>query len=400
MAAKLALTVFLAKYFTLSDVGKYGLLQGLIGTTPAVFGVGINYFMARHLVGAVDQKIFFVLRDRLTLTFLFSLIGAGLLALVVNRLEQKISIGPIFFLLIVSECIALDVFQALIGLGRSFAANVLLFIRTALWVLLFMIFGILFSSYRTFDALILWWSLGNVFSVFCACIYLMRYRQPEILKTNFDFGWMKVPFLNWGMIYLADIAIVWQLYIDRFILGAFHTVEDVGRYTLYFALAGSVSLLVSSGIIQPSLNRFVSAFRADACIWAELIKSRLKLVIISFICIAGAALFTAFFLLPYFFEVATFRDGWLEVVLMLGAMFFRTLSDFVTLCFYAAENDRVSAGWNLFGILFSSGLVLLGAAFGNLLTVCFAIFCASLFLAFFRLLMLARLLRNLRIISN
>lgn len=260
LVAKLVLTVYLARHFSLEDIGAYGLIAGLAAAMPALVGWGITYFTIREVVGEPPLRIGAMMRDRLMVSVVSALLGVLVLfgANTAGWLPQ----GPLFWLvawIVVMEVLAFDIQLPLVSSGRPILANTLLFVRSALWIFPLVGVGLVWPEFRTLEVLLWFWAVAVTLNIPLVWLALRSWPWREIAAHKVDRAWLKRRLTGGGLVYVSDIGLVGMLYADRYIVAHFLGMAEVGLFTLCWTLANAVYTLVQAGVLQLLTPKLVAA---------------------------------------------------------------------------------------------------------------------------------------------
>ena len=218
LGSRFLLAMFMARFMTLQDIGTFALLAGAAGLLPSVAGFGLNFFMARQIVGIGHDEAIGIARDRLSISILAgALCSAILLALVQNDLLQLPFSPWLAIAILMLELLAFDLQVALLARSRSTVANALLFFRSGAWVIPFMALAWALPSFRTIGWLAWFWLGGIAISHLCLG---WRYRKDYVAGLR-GFGRNQGAFAatvgsSATKIYLSDLGLAGSVYIDRF----------------------------------------------------------------------------------------------------------------------------------------------------------------------------------------
>ena len=353
LSGRFALTIFLAKYLDFEAVGAFGLLAGLAGMTPAIIGFGVNYFLAREIVGAGPLRAGRLLRDRLVITVTMLLLySSAFAALSIIGVLNFPYVG--LTLLIVSlECLSFDIHMNLISLRMPLAANALLFIRSSSWIFPAILIGVLDTHFRTLHFILICWAFGLLANFAALAVVFRKWPVTQILKSAVDTQWIRSKLRGGWYIYLNDVGIAGQLYLDRFVVNHFLGLRLTGIYTLYWTMANAVTVLVSSGVTQLALPHLVLAFREGDDSWRKVFSFEvLKVAGVAVLLCAGVAA-AVFGLLPRFGVGQFLASPWL-FLLMLCAVVLKSVSDMFSYGLYSRHRDRAVASVNVAGIIIST----------------------------------------------
>lgn len=269
LAIKFALTLFIAKYLGLEVLGIYGLLASAQIVLPALATFGINQSLARHAVTDDAGSIVSRLGGYLVALGCFYLMGAGMAYLIIPQAKFAnlywLAVG-----LLLLENINSDAYHLLTNRLRPVLANILHSVRSGLWAVLFMGFGLTGAQLHSLYGLLLFWFLGSLVSF----LLLLWSIRDWPFRHLFSSGRKLLLRLR------AQIRESWFLYAngvvttvgtqaDKFIVSAILGLELTGVYVFFFQVGSALSNLHYTGIIQlqrpkvlMSLERGMETFNA------------------------------------------------------------------------------------------------------------------------------------------
>lgn len=354
LVLKFALTLYLARYFTLEEIGFYGLVLGAVAVMPAVLGWGLNYFLSRDVVDISALEAGRLMRDRLLVSVLsYVPVLMVIIALVKAGLLTSLASPWVVAGVLLAEALAQDLHLALIGQRRALLANFLFFMRSALWVPLFIILGFFSDIYRSLDSLFLLWLMGAMLHIPIMMAVLHKWPWKKILTSPLNTTWLMQRLRGSGMIYLSDICQSGVSYADRYIILHFLGLEMVGVYTLFWSLGNALYTLVQAALIQTALPQLVSLFRAGdlKAYWNYWVAYLGKVVAAGVI--LGGGLMLALPLILAWSGKSPFTAYWPLMLLILIGIILRSASDVMRHSFYSRHMDRLLPMLNMFGLAVS-----------------------------------------------
>jgi O-antigen/teichoic acid export membrane protein len=356
LVGRFALTLYLAKHFELSEIGTFGLIAGMAGLLPSLIGCGVNYFLNREIVGADPLRAGTLLRDRLVLTLAMLLLVA--LAFMAARsaglVQAPAGLGLLAFIL-ASECIAFDIHMSLIGLRMPVAANFLLFVRSASWIFPVLVLGMIWPPLRSLGFVFWSWAGGLIASFIFLFVLLRHWPFSAISKTRIDFAWIWGTVRRGWLIYLSDLGIGGQLYLERYVVNDLLGLKLTGVYTLYWTMANAVHVLVTVGVVQVALPDLVEAHGQNKAAWRQtFLRTTGRMLAITVpLCLACAVVVLK--VLPRL-GIEQFASAPDLFCLMLAGVAIRLLADMASYGLYSRNLDTEFAAMNIVGIV--SSLVL------------------------------------------
>lgn len=366
LVGRFALTLYFAKHFELSEIGSFGLIAGMAGLLPSLIGCGVNYFLNREIVGADPLRAGALLRDRLLLTVtMLLLVGIAFgAAHAAGIVQAPASLGLLAFIL-AGECIAFDVHMSLIGLRMPVAANFLLFVRSASWIFPVLVLSTIWPQLRSLGFVFWSWAGGVIASFIFLAILLRAWPFAAIGRKRIDFAWIRRTVRRGWLIYLSDLGIGGQLYLERYVVNELLGLKLTGVYTLYWTMANAVHVLVTVGVVQVALPDLVEAHRgANKVEWRQaFLQATGRMVAITIpLCVACGVVVLK--VLPRL-GIEQFAASPSLFCLMLIGVAIRLLSDMASFGLYSRNLDTEFAVMNIVGIVVSLALsFLLIARFG------------------------------------
>lgn len=164
---KLLLTIFIARYLSLSDMGTYELVTSVLAIAIQLLGMRLDYKVVREIVDAAPLQIATLMRDEAVFYFLnyglLILAAAGLIVFFPGMLDYKIILITTFLSILESFCTVTS--TNFIYLKRPILANFLFFLRSAAWVIPLIGMGFFFPVFHTLEAIFALWFMGILASL-------------------------------------------------------------------------------------------------------------------------------------------------------------------------------------------------------------------------------------------
>lgn len=265
LTSKLVLTLYIAHYLSLSAMGYFGLVNGAVFILMVVLGMRLDYVVARELVGATPVAALSRMRDQAVVNLLNQSLLAllMLLALRINIITLDPKVMLIIFVLSVLENWGDTVFLNFISLGRPLVANLLYFIRTALWVFPAVGFGLVWPELRDPKIIFLSWILSSTGSV-CLALFLWRDMPwKSVMQSRINWDWIRDSVRVCFPFWMGSLGGTAGFYIDRFVLAHNMPLSIVGVATFYISFGGALAALIHSGVLSFSYPRLIAFHRDD-----------------------------------------------------------------------------------------------------------------------------------------
>lgn len=349
---RFALSFYIVSQLGLASAGVYGLAIGAIGIVPATVGWGLNYFVSREVVGHTPATAAPLIRDRLIITFASLLAGTLIAVPVLIWQTGEITQTQILILILLwLETLALDIYMPMIGLELALFANVLVFVRSALWIPIVVGIGFAVPALKTLDMIFIGWILSHLLAIGMLFVYLRRWPMKAGLREEKKLSVLVNRARRAWYIYFSDLGIVGLGYADRFILNALLGLVATGIYSFYFSITNALQTLISTAVVQLALPRMVRAFRGgDPAEWqAELRRQMIKTL--TFAAVFSVGIFLATELIFYFAPPGRFPVFRVLLAIMLLAATIRSGSDLLNVSITSMGRDRMYAVNNVAGVI-------------------------------------------------
>lgn len=364
---RLGVSFYVIGLLGLHAAGIYGLALGAIAIAPALIGWGLNYHLTREIAGRPPAAATPLVRDRLVISLL-SLAGLSLLAVPATVLAAPRGDWPLYALilaLIWLETISLDLFVALLAVERSFLANFLVLIRSALWALPVVGFGLADPRLRTLEFLLAVWIGFHLLALAVLAAKLRRWGVTADLARPIGLAWAAHWLKRRWFIYLSDLGYVGLLYLDRYLVLLMLGLTTTAIYTFYWALANAVQTIVLASVVQVGRPRLVvAASRAAAGEWRSEMRSQLTRTCAVSLGLAALG-FGATTVITLILPPGMIPSDPVLFALLLGATVLRCCSEVLNSGLISRRRDGAYAAVNLSGLTVTLVAVPLAALAGG-----------------------------------
>lgn len=366
LGSKFLLTLFLARYLGLAELGTYGLVVGVVTVVPMFISLGMQNGLSRDMVGCSQQELIIKLKSywKIMAAFyailLLAVLGGSLL------MPQLAVLAMLVFLVIVTEHVGQDIYNYYVSQHKQLVANIILFVKSAGWIFVYIAIALLWAESRTLTALLVFWLAGNVL--------------PLLYFTYVTRGWPWLKTLaekpNFKKIYatrylfVSDVSLATGQYADRYLVTLFLGLEAAGIYVFFWQIGSAVLALVNTSILQIYKPRLIGAHKKqDNAAFSKHMKHAALSSLSTVSALALVAGMLMVVLLPYVKpELVPYE--WLMWLILFGT-FVRTLATLAGFTLYTRSRDKryaaIAVSMSL-GACLANAAVL--AAGGGLMAVC------------------------------
>ena len=265
LGGKLALSLFMGAFFTLAELGVYGLAFGAVMLAVVLFGFRVDYTVSREIAGMPPDKQRDVGMQVVALFTISFVLAApiGILALSAFGLPGGIGMALLIYALCCVEAFANYLYTVTISLKRPALANGLFFIRSGLWPVPVMIAAYLEPQLRTVEFVLAAWLLGVTISVILNLGYMRHQMLTRLSRSHLKMADVGAFCRRTVMIWIGSVAVAMGVYLDRFVLARVLSLSDVGVATFYISFTLAALTLVQSATTTVTLPAMIHHYDND-----------------------------------------------------------------------------------------------------------------------------------------
>lgn len=289
LAAKFALTIYIAHRMGLDVLGAFGLVSGVAIMAPTVASLGLMSLLARDIVTQPLPKVVITLRNY-WLAIIAVYVLALPLVLVVGGLYKALGLAFITLLLSLLEHLNNDAFSTLTSRHRPLLANILFFLRNGCWMVLFMGCAFVWPAMATLEWVLVFWL---AFSVVCLGGFFWATKGwpwSEAISHPLHWKWYPKHLKRSWMFLLNDMGNTVGQFVDRYCIGIFLGLEQTGVYVLFWSVVNAVYNLVNTGTMQILRPHLIQAhYNEDAVAYRHTYRKIVTRSMASAVVLGGAA---------------------------------------------------------------------------------------------------------------
>jgi O-antigen/teichoic acid export membrane protein len=259
LGGKMMLSLYMARFFGLSDLGVYGLAFGCVMIAVAVFGVRLDYILSREIAG-FDPERASASFGTISVFYLANFAIGIWLAAVFCSGSINAPRGALLLILVLCclESYANLLFNLIISLGRSTLANALFFVRAGLWTAPAILLSWLYPHLRSAEFILMCWVVGSAASIVLSLPFLYRRGVRFRLDPQFIKSWLGPSLGQVFMVWVGSVATTVGSYLDRFILAHYMPLEQVGVATFYLSFTTPILTLIQSSTVAVNYPQLIT----------------------------------------------------------------------------------------------------------------------------------------------
>ncbi len=287
---KLAFTLFLGSVFTEIEFGLYSLIISSIYISLILIGFDIYLDANRKIIqkdNIQDQS--YILNNQIASYLPFYILFSIIIFFIPERIIPKEFIF-LFFTISILEHINSEIFRLLLALRKTITANLLFFIRNALWPLVILI--LYYLNYQLdIYTLLSYWIFASILALAIGLSFL-----GKIYEINFSLIDKTTIFKSYKfafVFFIGTVAYKIVEFSDRYFIDYYLNKESVGVYSLYSQFGSVLNTIIFTIVISIGYPKLLKAIYENNL--KKIIKERnmmlTEIIIISLLTLIGGYFF-------------------------------------------------------------------------------------------------------------
>lgn len=358
LVAKFLLALFIARFMGLEALGIYGLIAGAAAVGQVVMRFGVFATLSREAVTLPLRDLTHNLRH-----YALGCIAAYLcllpLFLAMGLYSGHFTIAALSFGVIVLEHAMYDVFVLTNNLQRPKLANMLYALQSAVWIYLFIVLAFLFPVLRSLEMVLGFWMTGGIVALAVTGTITRHWPWKAAFGKPLDRAWYAPAMQKSWRLYVGEVITAGTLYLDRYLITFFLSLELVGVYVLFWQVTSAICNLVGAGVLQMFRPRLILAHRqGDGKRFMQTYTSCILRCLAGTLGLGAVAAVAVPYLVTYSDQPLA-MDYLSLFWLMLAAMIFRIGMDVAKVALFAQSRDRENLRSNLLSLVLGTTLTVL-----------------------------------------
>jgi len=337
IAAKFALTLFITRYLGLAELGIYGIIISATAVAPVAFGFGVSNNLAREAAkrGPAD-----IAPAILQYFVVLAPIYGALCALGLAMWPDRTTLVLLLLALLLLEHVLSDMYSIMCVIGEGVSANIIYFVRFAGWSLPYIALALFEPKLQNLTTIIALWVAGSAVAALMTVLFTRHWRWGDAVE-RLPRVRISAPHRHGSMaLYVADVANVLFMYLDRYIVGLLLSPTLLGVYVLYWTITNALSNLITIAVVQVERGALVKvAHRATQSFNRTLGKVCITTGGLA-LALGMASTLMMYLVVPHLGRPAAEPYLPLMLVLVLG-LILRTIYEVIGISFYAYGRDDI-----------------------------------------------------------
>ncbi len=318
LGARFLLILFISKNFSESFLGEYSIFITTIILSFFIVGFDFYSYATRDVVKKTadqasiirDQFIFYVFSYILFLPFSF-------LIFKFDVISQNYFLY--FYLILIAEHLGQEFYRLFTTLQKPLFSNIILFIRTGLWVIVLICTHYLnIFLITSLSDILLAWLVGAMIANIISIAYLfIIYSHNSLRSINFQWILKGLKVSCWFFFGTMSYKII--EFSNRYIIDLYYSKTEVGIYSFFHQVTSLISVVVFTLVIMINYPKLLIAYDQSNESSFKTIKSNMFWQILRWSTITGAVILLMLLPLISFLDKAGYEENYhVGVILVLS----------------------------------------------------------------------------------
>ena len=262
IVSKSLLILFLARLLDPIQVGMFGLMVASVSFLVLIAGGDYYVYSHRELINRTNESKTFVIQHHFFAIVIIYLIFIIPLIFIYQLFNEVPSVLFFWFIpILLVEHISQEIHRYLILLNDQLKANIILFIRMALWVWVALVLMYFFIETRSLKTVFLCWFFGCLSSVILGIGVLAQKIKP-VKFCALDKKWLVRGFYIAFLYILGTLSFRVLFTLDRYVIEHYVGGAFLGVYSVYMSMAMLLVTTVDTVVISFTYPKMMFAFGA------------------------------------------------------------------------------------------------------------------------------------------
>lgn len=340
LASKFLLITYLAKYASFDILAQYSLITITVSYLLYFLGFDFYTFSSREILKETFRKSSQMLTNQFYFYSVMYVLSIPLIAVLPSYDIVDTKIIVLFYFVLITEHISQEFMRILVINENAFKANIQLFIRTALWIYIYIIYSFIIKDIRI-DILLIMWLSANIIALFFS-IREMKYVDWKRENTwSVDYLWIYKGIKIAIPLLLATLMLRGVYFSDRYFLKFLSSTDDLAVYSFFSNMANALIAFIDAAVIMYFYPQLINAYnKKDKNMYVEKLRLfKRKIIIVG--CGVGAGLSLMIPSLCVFLNRMEFLDRILIFYILLLSSFVYCYGLIYHYELYARDKDSI-----------------------------------------------------------
>lgn len=261
MISRFILFVVLAKILSPDQLGIFGLINAGVAFFVLLVGVDFYTYSNRELLSISKSEYS---RNIINQIYAYPIIYALIIPIITLIFYNNYlpwSYLSWFLILIIMEHISTEQNRILNTLQKQLSASLVMFLRSASWIIIALPFIYFNESYQNVEVLLFSWIIGLSTSILVGGIIIAKYISGWKLYAP-DLKWIQNGYKTGLLFLLGTLSFQAITTFDKYWLEILSNSKIVGVYVFYFTVIIGANAFIHAGLIVFSSPKIIKAYQS------------------------------------------------------------------------------------------------------------------------------------------
>ncbi|MFT7156548.1 MAG: O-antigen/teichoic acid export membrane protein, partial [Parvicella sp.] len=231
LAGRFLLIFLITKFLSIEDLGVFGIINTSIALGVFLIGFEYHNYHTRKLLQIEFSEVPSKVRDQFGFHLVCYILIIPILYLFFISELIPSYLFFLFALVLFLEHMGQEIYRILLAFGNIIEGNIVLFIRSAVWVLVLLIYWMDSETVPNLNHLFLLWSFGALISLTLGLFWMHRNNLINFNTGAMDINWILNGIKVSKFFFISSLSFKIVEYSDRFFIDHFLGKEEVGVFT-------------------------------------------------------------------------------------------------------------------------------------------------------------------------
>lgn len=237
------LTLFISKFFSISLLGEYTIINTTI--TLGVLLVGFDFYNYTSKKIVKEEFIPTAIVNQLVFNLIFHVICFTVFYYGFELLFGDTTIPfLLLYAILFFEHLSMECFRFFSSISKPLIANFVQFFKAGFWIVFF---GLFYSIFPDKDSqvylvvILVLWLIGCILSVLLTIVYCLKHYDFKGVRVDEEY--LKIGFHTSIILFTSTISQKIIEYSDRYMIEYYLGKEQLGIFSLYFQFANMINII-------------------------------------------------------------------------------------------------------------------------------------------------------------
>lgn len=262
LASKFLLITYLAKYSTFELLAEYSIIAVTISYLLYILGFDFYTFSSREILKKTFHKSGGMILNQFIFYGVMYVISIPLVMLLSTHSIIDPRLVILFYFVMISEHLSQEFMRILVINSNALKANLQLFIRSASWIYIFIIYSFLTGT-TSIQTLLLTWCSANFIALIYAFLELKYIDWSDQHAWQIDLSWIYSGVKVALPLLCATLMLRGIFISDRYLLKFLSTTQDLAIYSFFSNMANALIAFIDAAVIMYFYPKLINAYNSN-----------------------------------------------------------------------------------------------------------------------------------------